>query len=111
MPKGVELIPQPIAEFDPEANKIIIADGNVIEYDYLILATGLNLDYSAIEGMDENRIGTNGLGSIYHSPEKAYATWKLLDNSVYPSYMKNYVCSLRSVVLALITTTFCLILI
>lgn len=59
VPKGVELIPQPIAEFDPEANKIIIADGNVIEY--------------------ENRIGTNGLGSIYHSPEKAYAKWKLLD--------------------------------
>lgn len=79
VPKGAELITQPVAEFDPDANKIVTADGSTIEYDYLILATGLDLDYNAIEGMDENRIGTNGLGSIYHSPEKAYATWQLLD--------------------------------
>lgn len=79
IPKGVELITQSVAEFHPETNQLITADGTTVDYDYLILATGLDLDYSAIEGMDENRIGTKGLGSIYHSPEKAYATWQLLD--------------------------------
>ena len=79
VPKGVDLITQPVAEFDPESNTITTEDGTAIEYDYLILATGLNLDYNAIEGMDTDRIGTKGLGSIYHSPEKAYATWQLLN--------------------------------
>lgn len=79
VPKGVDLITEAVAEFDPEGNKVVTESGTVIDYDYLILATGLNLDYAAIDGMDESRIGTKGLGSIYHSPEKAHATWLLLD--------------------------------
>jgi sulfide:quinone oxidoreductase len=53
--------------------------GQRFEYDYLFVATGMTLNYDMIEGMDASRIGTNGLGSIYHSPEKAYATWQLMD--------------------------------
>lgn len=79
IPKNAQLIIDSVAEFDPEGNKIVTENGTTVEYDYLILATGLDLDYNAIEGMDENRIGTQGLGSMYHSPEKAYATWKLLE--------------------------------
>lgn len=79
VPKEVDLIAERVAEIDPEANKVVTENGTTLDYDYLVVATGLNLDYSAIEGMDESRIGTNGLGSIYHSPEKAYATWQLLD--------------------------------
>lgn len=79
VPQGVELIAESIVEFDPDANSVSTASGQTINYDYLILATGLSLDYEAISGMDQNRIGTQGLGSMYHSPEKAHATWKLLD--------------------------------
>lgn len=79
IPKGVQLISERVVNFDPDGNQVVTESGNTIDYDYLIIATGLDLDYSAISGMDEKRIGTKGLGSIYHSPEKAHATWQLLD--------------------------------
>ena len=79
IPKGVKLIEERVAEFDPDANAVITEGGQRIQYDYLFVATGMTLNYDAIEGMDTSRIGTNGLGSIYHSPEKAHATWQAMD--------------------------------
>ena len=78
LPPGVELIEEPIAEFDPVGNKVVTASGKPLPYDFLIVATGLKLDYDAIAGMDVEQIGNNGLGSIYHSPAKAEATWKAM---------------------------------
>lgn len=78
VPKNAKWIAEAATEIDPEARKVGTTGGKTLEYDYLVVATGLILDYQAIEGMDENLIGTNGLGSIYHSPAKAYATWQLL---------------------------------
>jgi hypothetical protein len=34
-------------------------------YDFLVVATGLHLDYAQIEGMDVAAIGRNGLASVY----------------------------------------------
>ncbi|NLA51711.1 MAG: NAD(P)/FAD-dependent oxidoreductase [Alcaligenaceae bacterium] len=79
IPQGVKLIEERVAEFDPDANKVVTESGQAIHYDYLFIATGMTLNYDAIEGMDTSRIGTNGLGSIYHSPEKAHATWQAMD--------------------------------
>lgn len=78
VPSGVELIEEAVAEIDPEGRKVVTATGKPVSYDYLIVATGLRLDYAAIEGMDVEQIGNNGLGSIYHSPEKAAATWQAM---------------------------------
>lgn len=80
IPDGVDLIQEKIAEFDPEANKVVTESGMTIPYDYLVVATGLTLEYGLIEGMNTNLLGQNGLGSIYHSPEAALATWKLLSD-------------------------------
>jgi sulfide:quinone oxidoreductase len=44
-------------------------------YDFLVVATGLHLDYAQIEGMDVAAIGRNGLASVYPSPQAAQATW------------------------------------
>lgn len=76
VPRGVEWIEEHVAEIDPEGNKVVTASGRSLPYDFLVVATGLQLDYAAIEGMDESLIGTNGLGSIYHSPAAAEATWR-----------------------------------
>lgn len=76
VPDGVELIRERVAEIDPEASKVVTASGKSLQYDYLFVATGMVLDYDAIEGMDVSRIGSNGLGSIYHSPASASATWQ-----------------------------------
>ena len=79
IPAGVKLIEDSVVEFDPDANAVVTASGQRLDYDYLFIATGMVLNYDAIEGMDTSRIGTNGLGSIYHSPEKAHATWQAMD--------------------------------
>lgn len=78
VPPGVELVTERVAEFDPEGNKVVTDSGKSFAYDYLIVATGLQLDYAAIPGMDVTQIGKNGMGSIYHSPAGAFATWQAM---------------------------------
>jgi sulfide:quinone oxidoreductase len=78
LPKGVQWINEAAAEIDPEGKKVVTASGQSVPFDYLMVATGLELNYGAIEGMDTQRIGQNGLGSIYHSPDAAAATWQAL---------------------------------
>jgi len=76
LPRDVEWIEEAAAEIDPEANKVVTAEGREVAYDYLVVAAGINLDYDAIDGMEVDRIGQEGLGSLYHSPEAAWATWR-----------------------------------
>lgn len=78
VPKGSTLINAAVVEIDPEGNKVVTSSGQTVPYDFLIVATGLELNYSGIDGMDTARIGQNGLGSIYHSPDAAAATWQAL---------------------------------
>ncbi|WP_306604369.1 NAD(P)/FAD-dependent oxidoreductase [Azonexus sp.] len=80
VPDGVELVEERVVEFDPEGNKVVSESGKSYPYDFLIVATGLKLDYEAIPGMDVEQIGNNGLGSIYHSPAKAEATWRAMSD-------------------------------
>ena len=79
IPAGVEWVQEMVSEFDPEANAIVTDAGQRIEYDYLIVAIGLQLDFGQIEGMDVAAIGTNRLGSVYPSPQAAQATWQAMD--------------------------------
>lgn len=78
IPAGVEWMAEKVAEIDPEGNRIVTESGKAVPYDFLILATGLELHYDGIDGMDTARIGQDGMGSIYHSPEGASATWKVM---------------------------------
>lgn len=82
IPKGVEWVPEPVADIDPEGRKVITANARAVPYDFLIVATGLELHYLGIEGMDTARIGQDGLGSIYHSPQAAAATWGAMSQFV-----------------------------
>lgn len=78
-PAGVEWIKDHVAEFDPVGNALVTRSGQRVPYDYLIVATGCQLNYGAIEGMDVAAIGQNGLGSVYHSVDAAAATWSAMD--------------------------------
>lgn len=78
IPDGVELIAEAVAEFDPDGNKVVTESGRAVAYDFLVLATGMILDYGAIEGMDTARIGENGMGSHYFGPAAAEATWRAM---------------------------------
>jgi len=78
IPSAVQWVKDSVAEIDPESKKVVTIGGKTLAYDYLIVATGLELHYDAIQGMDVTRIGENGLGSIYHSPEAASSTWSAM---------------------------------
>ncbi|MCK9515971.1 MAG: FAD/NAD(P)-binding oxidoreductase [Ottowia sp.] len=78
-PEGVQWVQEMVAEFDPAANSLTTTSGSKISYDYLVVATGLQLGYDQIEGMDVKAIGQNGLGSVYLGPEAALATWRAMD--------------------------------
>ncbi len=75
VPRDVEWIEDSVAEFDPDGNKVITQGGQSVPYDFLVVAAGIDLDYDAIEGMEVDRIGQDGIGSVYHSPEMAEATY------------------------------------
>ena len=74
-PAGVEWVRDMVAEFDPAGNAVVTAGGRRIPYDFLVVATGVHLDYAQIEGMDVSAIGRDGLASVYPGPEAATATW------------------------------------
>ncbi|WOO32605.1 FAD/NAD(P)-binding oxidoreductase [Diaphorobacter limosus] len=78
LPPGVELLTERVAEFDPDGNRVVTESGQAIAYDFLIVAVGLTLEYGLIEGMSPALIGKHGIGSIYHSPAAAEATWQAM---------------------------------
>lgn len=79
IPAGVEWVQEMAREFKPDTNQVITESGRVLNYDYLVVATGLHLDFEQIEGMDVSRIGSNGLASVYPGPEQALASWKAME--------------------------------
>jgi sulfide:quinone oxidoreductase len=75
LPAGITWVKEMVADFDPAANTVVTAGGQRIAYDFLVVATGVALDYERIAGMDVAAIGREGLTSVYPSPEAAQATW------------------------------------
>lgn len=73
---GINWIQENTREFVPDNNYLITESGQKISYDYLVVATGLRLGYEKIEGLAIEDLGTEGIGSVYHSPEVALKTWQ-----------------------------------
>ena len=76
---GINWIQENTREFVPDNNYLITESGQKISYDYLVVATGLRLGYEKIEGLAIEDLGTEGIGSVYHSPEVALKTWQQID--------------------------------
>ncbi len=75
---GVTWVRSDVAAFEPEAKRVVTADGSAYVYDALVVATGCTLEWSRIEGMDPALIGREGIASVYAGPEGAEATWRVL---------------------------------
>ena len=75
VPRDCRWIEERIAEFDPAGNVVVTDSGERVPYDFLVLATGLKLDYEAIEGMSAELIGRDGIGSVYAGPQAAADTY------------------------------------
>jgi sulfide:quinone oxidoreductase len=79
LPRSVDFIAEYAAEIDPDARHVTTMGGTRVDYDYLIVATGLTLDWGAIEGFSLDLVGQNGLGAVYAGPEYAAKTWAAMD--------------------------------
>lgn len=78
-PSGVDWVQEMAVEVDPDAQVVTTDAATKVPYDFLVVATGLHLDFDQIEGMDTNMIGSHGLGCVYPSPQAAEATWNAMD--------------------------------
>ncbi|MFM6994498.1 MAG: FAD-dependent oxidoreductase [Sediminibacterium sp.] len=79
MPKGVNWIKEAVVSFQPDENKITLKNRIQVAYDYLIVAPGIQLNWSEIKGLAEN-IGKNGVCSNYSFSTAPY-TFECLKNS------------------------------
>ncbi|MFM1820225.1 MAG: hypothetical protein RLZZ402_584 [Bacteroidota bacterium] len=79
IPPGAKWIQQMVNAFLPEENKITLADGSTLGYNYLIVAPGIQLNWSDVKGLKEN-LGKNGVCSNY-SFESAPYTWECIQNT------------------------------
>lgn len=78
IPSGTEWIQERVASFHPAGNTVELENGKTIGYQQLIVAPGLKLDWSAIEGLEES-LGKNGVTSNYRYDLAPY-TWELVKN-------------------------------
>ena len=76
MPKGVTWIKDAVATIDPEQNQVTLASGDGVEYDYLVVAPGLQLDWDKVAGLPD-AVGRNGVSSNYRY-DLAPKTWDFL---------------------------------
>lgn len=76
LPSGITWIAERAAEIDPLAKSVTTQGGQVLPYDFLVLATGLVLDHDAIEGFSLDLVGQMGIGALYAGPDYAAKTWQ-----------------------------------
>jgi len=76
IPDGVNWIKAEVAGFIPQENVVVLADNRRVHYERLVVAAGIKLNWSGIEGLTET-LGRNGVTSNYRFDLAPY-TWKLV---------------------------------
>ena len=57
--KGIAFVAKPITEIDADHNRLTLADGSTLDYDYLVLATGPQLAFDEIPGLGPERFSNS----------------------------------------------------
>src|ERR1700738_705681 len=76
VPSGVKRIKAAVHKFDPANNKVELSTGDAVAYDYLVVCTGVKLDWAKIDGLAE-ALGREGVCSNY-SPDHVRYTWECI---------------------------------
>lgn len=82
IPSTVNWVHDQVIGFDPDINQVLTESGDAIHYDYLLVTTGLKVDYDAIEGMHPSLIGQMGIGCVYDNPDHAQRTSVAIDQFI-----------------------------
>ena len=81
IPKGVHWVKHAVTTFHPDTNQVTLDDGSIIDYDYLIVAGGLQINWNKIPGLEEGLAKPDsGVVSIYnyHHSAKTWQTFNAL---------------------------------
>ena len=76
MPKGVTWIRGAAAAVDPAAQQVTTESGQLLGYDYLVMAPGLQLDFDRVPGLSRT-LGQRGVPSNYRY-DLAPQTWEFI---------------------------------
>ncbi len=71
--KGIGYDPRGAKRLRPEKNQLELSDGTMLDYDYIIIATGPKLAFDEVEGLGP-AANTNSICHVDHA-EKAAAVW------------------------------------
>ena len=77
IPKGVNWLQTKVQKLQPAENIVILENGESLNYDFLVVCPGLQIDWEAIKGLKET-MGKNGVCSVYGYEESAQ-TWQTLN--------------------------------
>ncbi len=61
----VEWLQERVTAFHPKNNSLTTDKSGDISYDYLVVALGVEYNYEAIEGLNKDMIGKDGIASVY----------------------------------------------
>jgi sulfide:quinone oxidoreductase len=64
IPPGVEWVRDFVVSFQPDRNQITLRDGRHLEYDYLVVSPGLQINWQKVKGLKE-AVGKGGVCSNY----------------------------------------------
>ncbi|MBK8611271.1 MAG: NAD(P)/FAD-dependent oxidoreductase [Chitinophagaceae bacterium] len=78
IPKGTTWVKEAVSEFLPEKNTVACKNGVSYEYDVLIVAPGIQLDWQKIKGFKET-LGKNEVSCNYSVTYAPY-TWEMIRN-------------------------------
>jgi sulfide:quinone oxidoreductase len=73
--KSINFIAQPVSKIDAEQNSLQLADGQTLNYDYLVIATGPKLSFDEVEGAGPNGGHTHSICSVDHA-EKSWEAYQ-----------------------------------
>ncbi len=65
IPDDVNWIKDEVKHFDPDNNTLETRSGERVDYDYLVVAAGIDYHYDWIRGLKKEDIGTKGISSVY----------------------------------------------
>ncbi|MCH8550287.1 MAG: NAD(P)/FAD-dependent oxidoreductase [Natronospirillum sp.] len=74
VPSGINWIQARVTRFEAEDRRLQLDSGDTLNYDYLVVATGLQVNYEDVEGFSADMIGQHGIGCVYDTPDHAAKT-------------------------------------
>ena len=73
--KGIAFHPHPVEQIEASANRVRLADGTVLDYDYLLICTGPKLDFAAVKGSGPEGGFSHSVCTVDHAVE-AWKSWQ-----------------------------------